>query len=183
MRDEHPGLGTLDGFLPILCKSSAAPEPGEGALDNPSAWQAVFAFRRYEDASLSYSGIDSHPGLSKHGLYDTVVETELTASTPRRKTLRGRPCNDSNHSCLQYLYRKTEFGKPLRNLATIVSLISATTTEAGLKVYCDVDENTYPKGIKVDDAEIKALDIKRAKFQGEWNYSLLPTPNKEAVVS
>ena len=66
---------------------------------------------------------------------------------------------------------------------TIVSLISATTTEAGLKVYCDVDENTYPKGTKVDDAEIKALDIKRAKFQGEWNYSLLPTPNTEAVVS
>ena len=35
--------------------------------------QAVFAFRRYEDASLSYSGIDSHPGLTKIGLYDTVV--------------------------------------------------------------------------------------------------------------
>ncbi len=69
----------------------------------------------------------------------------------------------------------------LRNLAAIVSLISATTTEAGLKVYCDVDENTCPKEIK--DAEIKALDIKRAKFQGEWNYSLLPTPNTEAVVS
>ena len=37
--------------------------------------QAVFAFRRYEDASLSYSGIDSHPGLTRYGLYDTVVET------------------------------------------------------------------------------------------------------------
>ena len=37
--------------------------------------QAVFAFRRYENASLSYSGIDSHPGLDKRGLYDTVVET------------------------------------------------------------------------------------------------------------
>ena len=36
--------------------------------------QAVFAFRRYEDASLSYSGIDSHSGLTRHGLYDTVVE-------------------------------------------------------------------------------------------------------------
>ncbi|WP_424830719.1 DEAD/DEAH box helicase family protein [Ruegeria sp.] len=35
---------------------------------------AVFAFRRYEDASLSYSGIDSHPELTRHGLYDTVVE-------------------------------------------------------------------------------------------------------------
>ena len=36
--------------------------------------QAVFAFRRYEDASLSYSGIDSHSGLTRYGLYDTVVE-------------------------------------------------------------------------------------------------------------
>jgi hypothetical protein len=35
--------------------------------------QAVFAFRRYEDASLSYTGIDSHQGLSHYGLYDTVV--------------------------------------------------------------------------------------------------------------
>jgi hypothetical protein len=35
--------------------------------------QAVFAFRRYEDASLSYTGIDSHPGLTHYGLYDTVV--------------------------------------------------------------------------------------------------------------
>jgi hypothetical protein len=35
--------------------------------------QAVFAFRRYEDSSLSYTGIDSHPGLTHYGLYDTVV--------------------------------------------------------------------------------------------------------------
>ncbi|TAM40071.1 MAG: restriction endonuclease [Rhodanobacter sp.] len=35
--------------------------------------QAVFAFRRYEDASLQYTGIDSHEGLTHYGLYDTVV--------------------------------------------------------------------------------------------------------------
>lgn len=38
--------------------------------------QAVFAFRRYEDASLRYTGIESHEGLSHYGLYDTVVEKE-----------------------------------------------------------------------------------------------------------
>jgi hypothetical protein len=38
--------------------------------------QAVFAFRRYEDASLRYTGIDSHEGLSHYGLYDTVVAIE-----------------------------------------------------------------------------------------------------------
>ncbi|KXK57740.1 MAG: hypothetical protein UZ07_CHB004000310 [Chlorobi bacterium OLB7] len=36
--------------------------------------QAVFAFRRYEDASLRYTGIESHEGLTHYGLYDTVVE-------------------------------------------------------------------------------------------------------------
>ena len=35
--------------------------------------QAVFSFRRYEDSSLSYTGIDSHPRLRSYGLYDTVV--------------------------------------------------------------------------------------------------------------
>jgi len=38
--------------------------------------QAVFMFRRYEDASLSYTGIESHEGLSHYGLYDTVVAKE-----------------------------------------------------------------------------------------------------------
>jgi hypothetical protein len=38
--------------------------------------QAVFAFRRYEDASLRYAGIESHPGLTYYGLYDTVVARE-----------------------------------------------------------------------------------------------------------
>jgi hypothetical protein len=38
--------------------------------------QAVFAFRRYEDSSLAYTGIDSHPGLTRYGLYDTVVARE-----------------------------------------------------------------------------------------------------------
>ncbi|MFD2376922.1 DEAD/DEAH box helicase family protein [Ottowia pentelensis] len=38
--------------------------------------EAVFAFRRYEDASLSYTGIESHAGLTHYGLYDTVVAVE-----------------------------------------------------------------------------------------------------------
>jgi hypothetical protein len=38
--------------------------------------QAVFAFRRYEDASLRYTGIDSHVGLSHYGLFNTVVAIE-----------------------------------------------------------------------------------------------------------
>ena len=38
--------------------------------------QAVFAFRRYENASLRYTGIESHEGLTHYGLFDTVVARE-----------------------------------------------------------------------------------------------------------
>lgn len=41
--------------------------------------QAVFAFRRYEDASLRYTGIESHSGLTHYGLYDTVIAKELAS--------------------------------------------------------------------------------------------------------
>ncbi len=37
---------------------------------------AVFGFRRYEDASLRYTGIESHEGLSHYGLFNTVVAIE-----------------------------------------------------------------------------------------------------------
>jgi hypothetical protein len=43
--------------------------------------QAVFAFRRYEDASLRYTGVESHPDLTHYGLYDTVVAREQPAAT------------------------------------------------------------------------------------------------------
>jgi hypothetical protein len=38
--------------------------------------QAVFAFRRYEDASLRYTGIDRHEGLTHIGGFDTVIARE-----------------------------------------------------------------------------------------------------------
>lgn len=38
--------------------------------------QAVFAFRRYEDASLSYTGIAVNGGRHRIGLFDTVVAIE-----------------------------------------------------------------------------------------------------------
>ena len=44
-----------------------------GVFNSNQMNQAVFAFRRYEDSSLSYTGIDSHPKRRHIGLYDTVV--------------------------------------------------------------------------------------------------------------
>ena len=45
-----------------------------GVFNSVHMNQAVFAFRRYEDASLAYTGIRSHPEQQRRmGLYDTVI--------------------------------------------------------------------------------------------------------------
>ena len=68
-------------------------------------------------------------------------------------------------------------GKPLDSLATIVNLISHTTTDSGLYVEASLDYASYEKGIKVTDAEMDELHLKRNKFHGEWNYRLVPRIN------
>lgn len=52
-------------------------------------------------------------------------------------------------------------GKPLESHAAIIKLIGATTTETGLKVYCELDDRTYEKDIKVTDEQMAKVDIKR----------------------
>jgi hypothetical protein len=65
-------------------------------------------------------------------------------------------------------------GKPLVSHQVIIQLISATTTDTGLTVTCDIDQGRYPKGIEVSDAEMAAINIQRNAFHGEWNYTISP---------
>ena len=65
-------------------------------------------------------------------------------------------------------------GKPLISYLVIVQLIASTTTDSGLTVACQLDENDYAKGTKITDAEMAALNIQPAVFHGEWNYTIAP---------
>jgi hypothetical protein len=65
-------------------------------------------------------------------------------------------------------------GKPLTSRETVVELIASTTTRTGLTVRCELDAHSYPKGIKVSDDEMKALNIKGDPFHPEWNYTISP---------
>jgi hypothetical protein len=65
-------------------------------------------------------------------------------------------------------------GKPLTSRETVVELIASTTTRTGLTVRCELDTRSYPKGIKVSDAEMKTLNIKGETFHPEWNYTISP---------
>jgi transposase len=65
-------------------------------------------------------------------------------------------------------------GKPLISHEVIINLIAATTTATGLAVKSKLDTNTYPAGLKISDQQMAELQLRRDKFHGDWNYSLLP---------
>ena len=65
-------------------------------------------------------------------------------------------------------------GRPLRTFETVVSLIGNTTTTKGLVVRAKLDRRRFPKGRKVSRKELRALNIDRDAFHGDWNYVVRP---------
>ncbi|MCK5260483.1 MAG: ISAzo13 family transposase, partial [Candidatus Omnitrophica bacterium] len=65
-------------------------------------------------------------------------------------------------------------GQPLLTHATVVNLISATKTNAGLRVHCILDDNKYPKAIKPTAEQMSRINLKLDKFHGDWNYTISP---------
>ena len=67
-------------------------------------------------------------------------------------------------------------GKPLLSHAVVVNLIGNTKTKTGLHIQAELDTNAYKTGIEVSDEELAAVQIERAAFHGEWNYTISPKP-------
>ena len=65
-------------------------------------------------------------------------------------------------------------GRPLESTEVIVKLIGATTTTEGLKIKAALDKRQYNKGIMVTTSQMAEINLKPDKFQGDWNYAILP---------
>ena len=63
-------------------------------------------------------------------------------------------------------------GRPLLSREVVVNLIANTTTTTGLHIEAALDEGDYPLKIKVTDDEMAELKILKARFHGDWNYTI-----------
>ena len=66
-------------------------------------------------------------------------------------------------------------GRPLETHEVVVQTIAATTTKTGLTIQAILDTNTYEKGIKITDQQMKAFEVahlQRHDFHGDWNYTV-----------
>jgi len=52
-------------------------------------------------------------------------------------------------------------GKPLESREAIIELIAGTTTTTGLKIYAQLDDREYEKGVKVSDEQLAAVNLSR----------------------
>lgn len=68
-------------------------------------------------------------------------------------------------------------GRPLVSTAVVVNLIGNTRTQSGLEIKAALDTSRYETGIKVTDAELRAVKLRTDRFHGEWNYSIIPHEN------
>jgi hypothetical protein len=69
-------------------------------------------------------------------------------------------------------------GRPVATHEVIVKLIASSNTKTGLTVRAALDARRYETGVAVSDEELAELRVVRAKFHGDWNYSIKPRHRK-----
>ena len=153
-------------------------DTGEFAVESVRRWWEQLGLERYDDCDEIFitadgGGSNSHRGrlwkLELQGLADELGKAITVCHFPPGTSKWNR----IEHRLFSVITRNWR-GKVLHDHATVVSLIGAAKTDAGLEVHCALDENVYEKARKISDAEMASINLHRHRFHGDWNYTIKP---------
>ena len=167
-------IGSDTGWVSVGIDADTA----EFAVASIRSWWEHLGRRRYPEATRLTVTADcggsngNRLRLWKTALQRLADETGLQISVCHFPPGTSK-WNKIEHRLFSFIARNWR-GRPLVSRQTVVSLIGATTSTAGLKVYAQLDETTYERGVKVSDAELAAVNLVRDEFHGEWNYAIKP---------
>ena len=153
-------------------------DTGAFAVESIRRWWQKLGLARYPDARCLTITADcggsngARVKLWKRELQCFADETGLSITVTHLPPGTSK-WNKIEHRLFAFITQNWR-GKPLVSHAVIVQLIGATTTETGLQVCCEIDPNLYPKGVQVSEQEMQAINLTRAEFHGEWNYTIAP---------
>jgi DDE family transposase len=152
------------------------------AVNTIRSWWNTTASHRYPGASqllITADGGGSNgyrTRLWKTELAQLATETGLTITVCHLPPGTSK-WNKIEHRLFSHISMNWR-GRPLTSHEVIVNAIAATTTRTGLTVHAELDPGSYPKGTKIPDRQIKALEttgiLTRHAWHGEWNYTLNP---------
>jgi hypothetical protein len=149
------------------------------AVESIRRWWLALGTSRYPDATQLLITADcggsngARVRLWKRQLQIFASEAGLPITVAHHPPVTSK-WNRIEHRLFAFITQNWR-GKPLIRHEVIIQLIGATSTSTGLDVQCRLDENDYPKSIKVSDAEMNAINIDRDSFHGEWTYTISPT--------
>lgn len=163
-----------DGWVSVGTDHDTA----EFAVESIRRWWRTMGVERYPDAkrlliTADCGGSNGYRSrLWKVALQEFAQETGLTLFVGHFPPGTSK-WNKIEHRMFSFISLNWR-GKPLVSHEVIVNLIAATTTQQGLVIKAALDTNSYPKGKKVSDEALGAVNLERAAFHGEWNYSIAP---------
>lgn len=152
-------------------------DTGEFAVESIRRWWAKIGVIAYPEATrllITADGGGSNGArlrLWKTQLAQLATETglEITVVHLPPGTSKWNKIEHRMFSAITMNWR----GRPLETHEVVVETIAATTTRTGLTVQAMLDTNTYQRGIKISDKEMKAFEarhVQRHEFHGNWNY-------------
>jgi hypothetical protein len=148
------------------------------AVETLRRWWSEMGQRLYRRADRLLVTADGGGSNGTRNRLWKVALGELATATGLRISVCHFPPGTSKWNKIEHRLfchiTKNWRGRPLLSRAVVVNLIGSTTTTTGLTIQAELDEGEYPTGIKVTDEELAGVRIKRNKFHGEWNYTILP---------
>ena len=168
-------LANNRGFLTV---GTSADTP-EFAVDSVVRWWRQDGVQRYPNASrlliLADTGGSngSRSRVFKHRLQERLADAHRLPVTICHYPTGASKWNPIEHRLFSFISTNWA-GQPLRTLKGMLARIRGTVTRAGLRVRAVLSRRTYKKGVRVSDAELDGVALKRHTTCPAWNYTIHP---------
>ncbi len=149
------------------------------AVDSIEAWWLTEARDRYPDADelvILADGGGSNGSQSrvwKHDLHEHLCARHGITVTVAHYPPGTSKWNPIEHRLFSEI-SKNWAARPLESYEIMLNCLRGTTTTTGLSVHAHLVEREYEKGVRISDAQMKALPMTRYEALPRWNYTILP---------
>jgi hypothetical protein len=187
-RSQAKGIAIPRGLYDMLANRGSvligtSHDTPQFAVDAIVDWWRSEGRRRYRQAQelliLADSGGSNGARcrLWKYALQEKLVDPFQMAVTVCHYPTGASKWNPIEHRLFSEI-SKHWAGQPLSDYANIVRLVGGTRTKTGLLVKCSLSDKHYLTKIKVSDEQMRTLDYLKHPTSPQWNYTLLPSLNR-----
>jgi hypothetical protein len=150
------------------------------AVDSIVCWLINAGTRRYPKIKELLIFCDtggsngSRPRAWKYAIQQRLCDAFGIAVTVCHYPTGASKWNPIEHRLFSFISTNWA-GKPLRSFETMLKYIRTTKTQTGLKVRARLNTKKYPRGIKINAAQMAEINIRRHQILPNWNYTIYPT--------